>query len=126
LRIVRFYSRIDLCNRSFDFVGGFGVVKINTDISQDKIGPHVHGQYFVDMLDAVIRLQDITYVVNNGSVGTFTDEQALGFIRQPDSRADQNQADDDRGNRIKYQDAGISSNNTTKIVGSLARWIACI
>jgi len=56
---------------AFNLLRTDGIVKINADVGEDKIRAHVHGQYFVNVIDVRAPAQRITNPLLHRLVGTF-------------------------------------------------------
>lgn len=105
IRVLVLDLAIYVGNGGFQFLRRDGVGEIHTDIGQNVVRPHMHGQDFIDVFYCVVTLEYGADFCNDPGIGTFADEQSLGFISEPDRCTDQDQADDDRGDAIEEQDA---------------------
>ena len=91
---------VQIRHRAFHFLGGYPILKIYADIDQNKFGPHVHREHFVDMLHARKLFGNIPNVLHDLRVGALSNQQPFGFIGQPYRRSTQNQPDNKCGNTI--------------------------
>ena len=66
----------------------------------------MHGQHLVDVLDLRLAGGDVADAGDHLWVGTFTDEQALGFVGQPHRGRAENETDDDGCHPVEVQDPG--------------------
>ena len=64
---------IQLRNRLFNLTGFNIVIKIRANIYQNKIWSHVHGEYFVDVIDVGYLVRQTANSLDNRYIGGFTD-----------------------------------------------------
>ena len=72
-----FNCPVQSCHGYLDLCRQDRVHKIDADVHENKVRPHVHGQYFIDLFDFFVRTGDFPYPLDDLFIGAFSDQQTF-------------------------------------------------
>ena len=100
------YGPVQPGDRGFDRVSQNRVDKIYADDHQDEVRAHVHGQYFIDVIDFFKPSNYFPDAHYDFFVGTFSDQETFCLRGEQDGGSGQDQTDDNGGCAVKVKAPG--------------------